>query len=106
MSATHEGMALRGRRVTGTEILVVIAALVIALLLGVVIGRQTAPSVTSRRATQVLSTIGLDSPNGDVRRQVMEKMNSLPGSPVPTWLSPTRRSIGYRVMIARNRLSH
>jgi hypothetical protein len=104
MSATHEGIALRGRRVTGIEILVVIAALVVALLLGVVIGRKTAPSVTAYRPTQVLSTTGLDSPNGDVRRQVMEKMNSLPGSPVPIWLSSTRHSIGYRVMIARNRL--
>ena len=91
---------------TGTEILVFIAALVIALLLGVVIGRQTAPSMTSHRAPQVLSTTGLDSPNGDVRRQVMEKMNSLPGDPVPMWLSSTRRTIGYRVMIAMNRLGH
>ena len=106
MSATDEGIALGRRRVSGTEILVVIAALVVALLLGVVIGRQTAPSRTSHRATQVLSTTGLDSPNGDVRRKVMEKMNSLPGDPVPMWLSSTRRSIGYRVMIAMNRLGH
>jgi len=106
MSATDEGIALGRRRVTGTEIVVVIAALVVALLLGVVIGRQTAPSVISHRGMQVLSTTGLDSPNGDVRRKVMEKMNSLPGDPVPMWLSSTRRSIGYRVMIAMNRLGH
>jgi hypothetical protein len=102
MSAADERIALGRRRVTGTEILVVITALVVVLLLGVVIGRQTAPSVTANRATQVLSTTGPDSLNGDVRRQVMEKMNSLPGDAVPIWLGSTRRSIGYRVMIAMN----
>ncbi len=80
MQATPGDVDLGARHVSLAQILVVIAALVISLTAGVVIGRGTAParSVVVHRETPALTLTGMRSAGAEIRRQVMHKMNSLP----------------------------
>jgi hypothetical protein len=86
MDATPDGIALGGSRQAGARRLVVLASVALALVSGVVIGRETGahPSVLPHRTTFTLSTAGPESQNARTRLKVMEKMNSLRPAPPRT----------------------
>jgi hypothetical protein len=86
---------------------VVVAALVGALMFGVIIGRATAPTLSTQARTgaPVLTTAILSSANGERHLQVMKKMNRLLASSAPRFPTLVTSSIGEQVMRAMNRLS-
>jgi hypothetical protein len=79
MHASPGSIDLRVRRMGPAQVLVVIVALVATLAAGIVIGRGTAPtrSVNIEREPQSLTLTGVKSHDAEVRRQVMQKMNTL-----------------------------
>lgn len=79
MNAIPDGIALGGGRRPVARRLVVVAAVLVALVCGAVIGRATAarPTVLPHRTAHVVQLAGLDGQNAQTRLRVMKKMNSL-----------------------------
>jgi hypothetical protein len=107
MSATSDAIVMGRGRPRGARSVVVVAALVGALMFGVVIGRATAPTLSTKAgaSTPVLTTAILSSANGERHLQVMRKMNRLLASTAPRTSTLVTSSIGERVMRAMNGLS-
>jgi hypothetical protein len=106
MSTTSDAIVM-GRGGSRGARSVVVAALVGALMFGVVIGRATAPTSSTQARTRapVLTTAILSGVNGERHLQVMRKMNRLLASSAPRTPTLVTSSIGERVMRAMNRLS-
>ena len=79
MSASPSGLTVVHRPVSTTRIAIVAVAVLVALGVGALIGRATAPEPAGApaRSVSVISTRWLDGPRGSVGYRVMKAMNAL-----------------------------